>query len=319
MQAYIIRRILIMIPTLVGVAAVIFLVMRVAPGDVAQLILAGRGDTAAIREEDVEAVRERLGLDRPLIIQFGVWMGEVVRFDFGKSLWTRESVLVEVGRKFPISLEIALLATLLSSVISIPAGIITALRQDGWPDYLIRTISIIGLSMPTFWSGILILLILVQFFNWSPPLEYTPFYRGVKANMEMLIWPILVLAYFNGAIILRMTRSTMLEVLREDYVRTAWAKGLRERVIMLRHALPNSLLPVITIMGMNFAVLIGGLVVTETVFNVPGLGSFMAESVIRRDYPMVQGMVLMMAAVVLLVNFMVDISYGWLDPRIRYQ
>jgi peptide/nickel transport system permease protein len=317
MRTYILKRLLLIIPTLLGAASLVFLIMRVIPGDVALLILGGDG--AAIDQKQLIAVRQKLGLDQPLIVQFGTWLWGVLRLDFGNSLWTGKPVIHELMIRLPLSLELALFATILSVLIAIPLGMLAAVRQDTWIDYLVRIISIGGLAIPGFWVGILCILGLVIFFSWGPPLEFTPPWVDPWANFQMMIWPVVTVGYRYSAVTTRMTRSTVLEVLREDYIRTAWAKGLAERVIVIRHALKNAMLPVITLVGTEFAFLIGGLVVTETVFTLNGVGRFVVDAVAHRDYPVVQALVFLIAFGFVVVNLLVDLTYAWFDPRIRYR
>jgi len=317
MGTYITKRLLLIIPTLLGAATLVFLIMRVIPGDVALLILGG--DQGQIDQKQLVAMRQQLGLDQPLIVQFGTWLWGVVRFDFGKSLWTGQPVVEELLIRLPLSLELALLATMVSVIISIPLGMLAAVRQDTWVDYVIRVVSIGGLAIPGFWVGILCILLLVIFFGWGPPLEFTPPWINPWLNFQMMVWPVVTVGYRYAAVTTRMTRSTMLEVLREDYIRTAWAKGLAERSVVIRHALKNSMLPVITLVGTEFAFLIGGLVVTETVFTLNGVGRFVVDAVAHRDYPVVQALIFLTAFSFVIVNLLVDLTYAWFDPRIRYR
>jgi len=263
-------------------------------------------------------MRHQLGLDQPLAVQFGTWLWGVLRLDFGTSLWTGQPVIDEVFIRLPLSLEVAILATIVSVLLAIPLGMIAAVRQDTWVDYLIRVVSIGGQAIPSFWVGILVILALVIYFGWGPPLEFTPPWVDPWANFQQLVWPVLTVGYRYAAVTTRMTRSTVLEVLREDYIRTAWAKGLRERVVVIRHALKNAMLPVITLVGTEFAFLIGGLVVTETVFTLNGVGRFVVDAVAHRDYPVVQALVFLIALCFVVVNLLIDLTYAWLDPRIRY-
>ena len=306
-----------MIPTLFGVALVIFLLMRVIPGDIVELRLAGEG--AIIDQESIEQERERLGLNRPLHVQFGSWIWGAIQFDFGESMWTGRPLSLELEQRFALSLQIAIMATLVAVIFAIPLGTIAALRQDTWIDYTVRVFSIAGLATPSFWLGIMMILGFLIFFKWMSPIKYTPLWVDPVANLSQLIWPALATGYRYSAIATRMTRSTVLEVLREDYIRTARAKGLLEQVVLIRHALKNAMLPVITVIGLEFAFLLGGLVVTEQVFNLNGLGKYFVESVAFFDYTGVQALVMIVAGAVVFTNFIVDIIYAWLDPRIRYQ
>jgi peptide/nickel transport system permease protein len=318
MRTYILKRVLLIVPTLLGAAMLVFLIMRVIPGDVALLILGG-DDGGQIDQKQLAAVRAQLGLDQPLVMQFLTWLWGVARLDFGKSLWTGQPVIEELLIRLPLSLQLAFMATMVSVLISIPLGMLAAVRQDSWVDYVIRVVSIGGLALPGFWVGILCILFLVIFFGWGPPLEFTPPWVNPWANFQMMVWPVVTVGYRYAAVTTRMTRSTVLEVLREDYIRTAWAKGLRERVVVIRHALKNAMLPVITLVGTEFAFLIGGLVVTETVFTLNGVGRFVVDAVAHRDYPVVQALIFLTASSFVIVNLLVDLTYAWFDPRIRYR
>jgi peptide/nickel transport system permease protein len=318
MATYLTKRVLLIIPTLLGVAAVVFVIMRVIPGDVALLILGG--DSAGqIDKAQLAAMHRQLGLDQPMLQQFGTWLWGVLRFDFGTSLWTGRPVVEELIGRLPLSLELAVLATIVSVLLAIPFGVLAAARQDTWVDYLIRVISIGGLAIPSFWVGILIILLLVIFFGWGPPLEYTAPWVNPWANFQQMVWPVVTVGYRYAAVTTRMTRSTLLEVMRDDYIRTAWAKGLAERTVVIRHALKNAMLPVITLVGTEFAFLIGGLVVTETVFTLNGVGRFVVDAVAHRDYPVVQALVFLIALTFVVVNLLIDLTYAWFDPRIRYR
>ena len=314
MQRYVIGRLLLMIPTLLGVAVLTFLIMRVVPGDVVALRYSQSG---SVPQEIIDRERELLGLNKPLHEQFVDWMADIVRLDFGDSLWTAQPVMNEIQSRIGISLELAILATLIATTLAIPMGVIAAVRQDSWVDYVVRILSIGGLAIPSFWLGIMTILALVVFFQWAPPLIFRPLWVDPMANLGQLIWPALVVGYRYSAVATRMTRSAVLEVLREDYVRTARAKGLRETLVVVRHALRNSLLPVVTVISLEFAFLFGGLVVTEQVFNVNGLGKLLVDAVAHRDYPLIQALVLIFSFMFVFVNFVVDLLYAVLDPRIR--
>lgn len=320
MRRYIAKRLLAMAPMALGVSLIIFTLMRVLPGDIALIILAGEGsEGSSVKPEEVAALRESLGLDRPLAEQYATWIWGLVRLDAGKSLWYNRPVFEEIGKRLPISLELALLSAIVSLAIAIPIGTISAMRQDAWVDYVFRIITIGGISMPTFWAGTLIMLALVIFFGWMPPLGFTGPFQDPLKNLQQLIWPALALGYYFSAVVSRMMRSCMLEVLRQDYIRTAWSKGLRERIVIIRHALKNALLPVVTIVGVQVGHLIGGTVVMEQIFVLPGMGNALLDAISRRDYPVVQTIIVLMALMFLVVNLVVDLLYGWLDPRIRYE
>ncbi|MBI3628988.1 MAG: ABC transporter permease [Candidatus Rokubacteria bacterium] len=316
MARYVLKRLLLMIPTLVGVAVLVFVLMRVLPGDVVELRFAGESSFASRAALQVE--RARLGLDRPRWRQFLDWMAGIVRLDFGRSMWTGAPITREIALRFQLSLEVAVLATLVAVTLAIPLGILAAVRQDTWVDYAVRVFSIAGLAVPSFWLGILVILGLLLAFRWLPPIEFTPIYVNPGRNLAQLVWPALAVGYRYSAVSTRMMRSAMLEVLREDYIRTARAKGLWPRLVLSRHAVKNAMLPVFTVIALEFAFLIGGLVVTEQVFNLNGLGLLFVESIAHRDYTLTQALVLLVAFVTVLVNFVVDLVYAWLDPRIRY-
>jgi peptide/nickel transport system permease protein len=318
MWTYIVKRLMLIVPTLLGVASLVFVIMRVIPGDVTLLILGG-DQAGRIDPAQIAALRHQLGLDQPVLVQFGSWLWGVLHFDFGQSLWTGQPVLEELLIRLPLSLELALLASMVSVVIAIPLGMLAAVRQDSWVDYTVRIVSIGGLAIPSFWVGILCILLLVIFFGWGPPLEFTPPWIDPWANFQQMVWPVVTVGYRYAAVTTRMTRSTVLEVLREDYIRTAWAKGLRQQAVVIRHALKNAMLPVITLIGTEFAFLIGGLVVTETVFTLNGVGRFVVDAVAHRDYPVVQALVFLIAFSFVIVNLLVDLTYAWFDPRIRYR
>jgi peptide/nickel transport system permease protein len=306
-----------MIPTLFGVALLVFLLLRVAPGDIVELKYAGSGTFAP--KEALDRERAQLGLDKPVAQQFVSWITGMVRFDFGQSMWTGQPITQEIKVRLELSLELAVMATLVAMLLAIPLGTLAALKQDTWVDYCVRIFSIAGLAMPSFWLGIVIILGFLILFKWMPPLTFTSFWVDPRANLAQLIWPALAVGYRYSAMATRMTRSAVLEVLRDDYVRTARAKGLGEAMVLLKHALRNALLPIVTVIGLEFAFLIGGLVVTEQVFNLNGIGMLFVESVTHRDYTMTQALVLLVAFVFIFMNFVVDLLYALLDPRIRFQ
>jgi peptide/nickel transport system permease protein len=306
-----------MIPTLFGVALLVFLLLRVAPGDIVELKYAGSGTFAP--KEALDRERAQLGLDKPVAQQFVSWISGFVRFDFGQSMWTGQPITQEIRVRLELSLELAVMATLVAMLLAVPLGTLAALKQDTWVDYGVRIFSIAGLAMPSFWLGIVIILAFLILFKWLPPLTFTSFWVDPRANLAQLIWPALAVGYRYSAMATRMTRSAVLEVLHDDYVRTARAKGLGEAVVLLKHALRNALLPIVTVIGLEFAFLIGGLVVTEQVFNLNGIGMLFVESVTHRDYTMTQALVLLVSFVFIFMNFVVDLLYAWLDPRIRYR
>jgi peptide/nickel transport system permease protein len=317
MGHYILKRLLLMIPTLFGVALLVFFLLRVAPGDIVELKYAGSGTFAP--KEALDRERAQLGLDKPLTQQFANWIVGIARFDFGTSMWTGQPITQEIKIRLELSLELAVMATVVAVLIAIPSGTLAALKQDTWIDYLVRIVSIGGLAMPSFWLGIVIILGFLIIFRWMPPLTFTSFWVDPWANLSQLIWPALAVGYRYSAMATRMTRSTVLEVLREDYVRTARAKGLREGLVVIKHALRNALLPIITVIGLEFAFLIGGLVVTEQVFNLNGIGMLFVDSITHRDYTMTQALVLLVSFAFIFMNLLIDVLYAWLDPRIHYQ
>jgi peptide/nickel transport system permease protein len=321
MLIYIGKRVLLMIPTLFGAAVLVFCLMRLIPGDICVLRLATGG---GMDPQVLQNCRVEIGTDQPVWVQFLQFMKGLVTFDFGKSMWTGRPIIEEVGLRFQLSLQVAIMATITAILLAIPLGTISAVRQNTWIDYVVRAFSIAGVAMPAFWLGILIILAILitskAWFGtpWMPPITYVPIWIDPLQNLSMLIWPALATGYRYSAVATRMTRSAMLEVLREDYVRTARAKGVFHKLIIRRHALRNALLPVITIIGIEFAFLMGGLVVTEQVFNLNGLGKLFVESVQNQDYNMTQALVMLVVAIFAVTNLAIDIGYAWLDPRIRY-
>jgi peptide/nickel transport system permease protein len=316
MLRYTLNRLLLMIPTLLGVAVLVFFMLRIVPGDVVEVKL--RGDGGSVSQETIEMERKRLGLDKPLLVQFKDWMVGLATLDFGKSMWTDRPVMEEIGIRLELSLEVAILATIFAVLIAVPLGTLAALFRDTWIDYLMRIITIGGLSIPSFWFGMLIMITLLALFNWLPPITFTPIYVDPVANLTQLIWPAMAVGYRYCAVTARMIRSSLLEVFSEDYIRTARAKGVYEKLVVSRHALRNALLPAITVIGLEFAFLIGGLVVTEQVFNLNGIGKLFVQSVSRNDFTLIQGMVMLIAAFYVFVNLVVDLLYAVFDPRIRY-
>ncbi len=315
MHRYILRRFLLMFPTFLGVAMLVFLLMRVIPGDIVELRFA---EGQFFNQDLVAKERARLGLDRPVWRQFIAWVWGIVRLDFGLSMWSGQPIAHEIAIRLQLSLQLAVMATGVAVFLAIPLGTLAALKQDTWVDYTIRIFSIAGLATPSFWLGMLMFLVFLIVFHWIPPMVFVPLWQDPWANLSQMLWPALAVGYRYSAVSTRMTRSAMLEVLREDYIRTARAKGLWQRLVVRRHALKNAVLPVLTVIGLEFAFLMGGLVVTEQVFNLNGLGLLFVQSVARRDYTLVQALVLLVACVYIVVNFLVDLLYAWLDPRIRY-
>ena len=316
MISYLVNRVLMMVPTLFGVAVLIFFLLRVVPGDIVEVKL--RGDGGTVSAATLEAERKRMGLDKPLVNQFGDWMKGMATFDFGKSMWTDRPVTEEIAARIELSIEVAIMASIIAVLIAIPLGTLSALFRDTWIDYAIRLFTIAGLAVPSFWLGMLVILSLLSFFNWLPPITYTPIYVDPIANLSQLIWPAMAVGYRYAAVVARMVRSSIIEVMKEDYIRTARAKGLYERLVVSRHAMRNALLPAITVIGLEFAFLIGGLVVTEQVFNLNGIGKLFVQAVSRNDFTLIQTMVMLIASIFIAVNLIVDVLYAALDPRIRY-
>jgi peptide/nickel transport system permease protein len=333
MLGFVIRRLLLVIPTLIGVAIAVFFLIRVMPGDVVVVKL--RADGAQVSEEAIQAERKRLGLDKPVFFweckgyvppsgcvfsannQFSDYIVGLSRLDLGRSLWTGESVTREIAIRFPVSFQVAIMATLIAVFIAIPLGTLSAIYRDTWVDNLVRVLAVSGLAIPGFWLGMLIILGLLAFFNWLPKIGYVSIFEDPITNLSALIWPALSVGYRYAAVVTRMMRSALLEVMREDYIRTARAKGVYQKLVIRRHAVRNALLPVVTVVGLEFAFLIGGLVVTEQVFNLNGIGKLFVDATTRGDFTLIQGLVLLIATVFVLVNMIVDIIYAMLDPRIR--
>ena len=322
MSKYVVKRVLLMFPTILGAGIIVFLMMRLLPGDICLVRVAGDG--MGVSEEALAICRETFGLHKPLWGQFLDFVVGYATFDLGISMWTTNPITHEIGLRFELSLQIAIMATLTAVVIALPLGVISAIRQNTWVDYVVRTFAIAGIAIPSFWLGIMIILgmlILTQIWfgtPWMLPVEYRPIWEDPIHNISQTIWPALATGYRYSAVITRMTRSAMLEVLREDYIRTARAKGLLEKVIRTRHALKNAMLPVATLIGIEFAFLIGGLVVTEQVFNLNGLGQLFVDAVGVSDYTLVQALVMLVVTVFVVTNLVVDLIYAWLDPRIHY-
>jgi peptide/nickel transport system permease protein len=320
MRRYIVQRLLLFIPAMLGVTLVAFVLMRLVPGDIATILVYEAGtERAGAAEQAVQKMRRELGLDRPIAVQYVSWLLGAIRGDFGYSYWERRPVSESLAERFPRTLQLALMTVVLALCWAVPLGITSAVRQDTTLDYVARLVSISGLSIPAFFVGVLLLFFLVRYFQWMPPLEYTSLWDGPAANLKQLIWPALAEAYYISAPITRLTRSLMLEVIREDFVRTARAKGLPERLVVYHHALRNMLIPLVTFVGWSGGRLLGGIVVMELIFAVPGMGTGLIDAVNHRDYPTVQAIVVMMALVFLTLNLGIDLLYGWLDPRIRYQ
>jgi peptide/nickel transport system permease protein len=312
MHKYILQRVLLMIPTVLFVSMVIFSLIRMIPGDVTQIMVENFKYAS-----DTKELKRQLGLDQPIPVQYTKWVWGVVRGDFGTSIWTKRSIADELKTRFPVSLELGLYAMLVSVALAIPVGVLAAIRQDTWIDYVLRTFSIVFLSVPGFWLATLVVVLPSLWWQKSPLLPWAYFHQDPLQNLLVLTTPAIILGVDRAAALMRMTRSQMLEVLRQDYVRTAWAKGLRERRVVLRHALKNALIPVVTIIGLQVPVILGGSLIMESIFNLPGMGQFLINVINQRDYPMLQAITVVFTVTVLAVNLVVDIIYAYLDPRVR--
>jgi peptide/nickel transport system permease protein len=317
MRTYIVRRLLLLIPTLLLVTVIIFCAVRFIPGSVIELMAAETGE-AEDPEASIELIKHQLGLDVPIYVQYGRWLSGIFKGDLGKSLWTGRSVTEELGGKLPVSIELGIIAIITGLLIALPIGIFSALRQDTFGDYLGRTIAILCISVPAFWLATLIIVYPSVWFGWTPSMEYIPFFTNPLGNLAQFIIPAILMGMVMSGTTMRMTRTMMLEVLRQDYIRTAWSKGLREGVIVSRHALKNALIPVITIVGLQIPILVGGAVIIETIFGLPGIGRYFVDALFRRDYPVISSINLIVAGVVMLCNLGVDIVYAYLDPRVQY-
>ncbi|MBK8561575.1 ABC transporter permease [Candidatus Amarobacter glycogenicus] len=316
MQRYIARRLLLMIPTLLGVTFVVFVMVRAVPGDVIDQIL---GDFGAGDRETKEALLKEYSLDGNIAVQYVRWLGDLATFDFGKSIISNRTVVSELQNRLPVTLELSILAIICSLAIALPIGIISAIRQDTIIDYVCRSLAISLLAVPGFWVGLMLITMAGKYFTWGvPPKNYIEFTADPIGNIRMLAMPAIILGAGLSGGVMRFTRSTMLEVLRQDYVRTAWSKGLRERVIITRHVMRNALIPVVTVVGLQLPILVGGTVIIETVYSIPGMGRYYVASVNQLDYPVIQAINVIVALVVVFANLGVDLIYSVLDPRIRY-
>ncbi len=317
MRAYIIRRLLLIIPTLFILSLIVFFSVRFIPGGVIDAMVARSEFTGTV---DREALERRLGLDLPVWVQYGRWTGNIFRHGtLGTSLWGGFTVEEKILARLPVTLELGLLAIVIGLVIALPVGIYSAIRQDTIADYGGRTLAIIGLATPNFWLALMVMLYPAIWWNWTPPLKMIPFVKDPLGNLGVFIVPSLILGTAMSAATMRMTRTMMLEVLRQDFIRTAWSKGLKERIIVIRHTIKNALIPVITLIGLQLPILVGGAVIMENIFNLPGIGSLLLNALTDRDYPMVSGINLFFATGVVLLNLLVDLVYPYLDPRIRYE
>ncbi|AUC92920.1 glutathione ABC transporter permease GsiC [Bradyrhizobium sp. SK17] len=317
MRAYIVRRLLALIPTLIFASMIVFITVRLIPGDVIDMMLS-QNDIGAdkLSREQLEHV---LGFDRPMAQQYVVWIFGILRGDLGNSLWRSTPVLDDMLQRLPVTFELGLLALIVALSIALPIGVYSAIRQDTAGDIIARSFSILLLAVPSFWLGTMVVVFPSIWWGWSPEVNYVPFSAAPLQNLKQMIVPAIVLGAGLSAVTMRMTRTMMLEVLRQDYIRTAWAKGLPEQLVVMRHALRNALIPVITLIGLQAPLLIGGAVIIEQIFVIPGMGSLLLEAVNQRDYPVITGVFLVVGVAVMLINLIVDLSYGLLDPRVRHR
>ena len=317
MRQYTVKRVGLFLPTVLLVTVLVFVLMRWIPGDPALAILEDEGG-GSFTQEDLARLRHEIGTDRPIVVQYVTWIGGVIRGDFGDSLWFRTPVMGELKDRIPVTVELAIFAMVLAMVVAIPLGVVSAIRPDSKVDYAARIFTLTGIALPTFFTAILMILFLVRLFNWLPPLGYEKLWVDPMSNMQQMFFPALALAGYDMAFIAKVTRSAMLEILREDYMRTARSKGLTEWIVLARHGLKNAFLPILTISGWQFGRLFGGTIIIETIFLVPGMGRILIESIGHRDYVMIQAVVVIIGLSIVSINLMIDLLYGWLDPRIRF-
>jgi peptide/nickel transport system permease protein len=330
MRAYVIRRLLLIVPTLILVTILVFMTVRFIPGSVIDLMVAEMSMEASLGQQISESyIKHSLGLDQPIQVQYLRWLGVmpqegghvkgVIEGDLGNSLWSGRSITSEMGAKIPVSFELGLIALITGLIIALPIGIYSAIRQDTWGDYAGRTFAILAISLPGFWIATMVIVYPSIWWGWSPSMEYIPFFKDPVGNLIQFIIPGVIMGMTMSGATMRMVRTMMLEVLRQDYIRTAWSKGLSERTVIFRHALKNAMIPVITMVGMQLPILIGGAVITEQIFALPGIGRYLVDAINRRDYPIISGINLVIATVVLFVNLGIDLTYAWLDPRVQYR
>jgi len=313
MRTYVLRRLVIAIPSLLIASLIVFVLPRLIPGDVVQLMLEEKA-----YGKDLDDLRAKLGLDRPIPVQYVAWLGKIARGDLGESLWTRQPVWGELTHRMPVTLMLGAMAIAVSLLIGIPIGVLSAVRQDGVIDFVARSGAILGLSIPSFVQAIVVILLPAIWWGWTPLVQFVELSKDPVGYFLQFLLPAIILGVASGAGIMRLTRGMLLEVLRQDYVRTAWAKGLRERVIVLKHSLKNALIPVVTVLGLQVAQIAGGSVIIETVFGLPGMGQFLVDSIVQRDYPVIQGINLLVVVIIVGTNLLVDLFYAVVDPRIRY-
>ena len=316
MRSYIIKRLLLAIPTLLLVSTTVFFMIRLIPGNIIDLMMSDQG---VVSQADRANIEHSLGLDKPVLTQYGIWLGNVIHGNLGNSLWDKSPVVDEISARLPVTLELGILSIIIAQIIALPIGIYSALRQDTIGDYIARSFAIICIAVPSFWLATLVIVFPAIWWGYSPPVYLIPFSQDPTGNLKMFIIPSIVLGMSMAGMTMRMTRAVMLEVLRQDYVRTAWAKGLSERVVVLRHAMKNALIPVITIIGLGVPTLIGGTVIIEQIFGLAGMGRLIIESAQSRDYTVVSGVLLVFGIALVIINLFVDMTYGFFDPRISYR
>jgi peptide/nickel transport system permease protein len=318
MQAYIVRRVLALIPTLIFASIIVFTIVRLIPGDVIDLMMS-QNDISA-NKRDREQLEKALGLDQPIVIQYFKWVWAIVAHgDLGRSLWQNTPVTEQILQRLPVTFELGVMSLVVALLVAIPIGIYAAIRQDTMGDYIGRSFSILMLAVPSFWLGTLVMVFPSIWWGWSPEIKFVGFFQNPIQNLSQMIIPAVILGTALSAVTMRMTRTMMLEVLRQDYVRTAWAKGLSESLVVTRHALRNALIPVVTLIGLQAPIIIGGAVILEQIFVIPGMGLLLLEAVAQRDYPVVTGVFLVVGVAVMVINLVVDLSYGLLDPKVRYR
>ncbi len=316
MRTFLIRRLLALIPTMLFATIIVFVLIRLIPGDIIDMMISQHD--VGFEEVTRESIQKALGLDKPIHIQYLIWVKDIViHGDLGDSLWQETPVIDEILARMPVTLELGLFALITALLVSIPVGIYSAIRHDTIGDYIGRTFSILGMAIPGFWLGTMVVIYPAVWWGWSPPIDLVPFTENPWEHIETFIVPGMILGIGLSAVTMRMTRAMMLEVLRQDYIRTAWAKGLKERIVILRHGVKNALIPVVTLIGLQVPILIGGTIVFEKIFVLPGMGLLLFESVNQRDYPIITGLMLVMGVFILIVNLIVDLSYGYLDPKVR--
>src|SRR4030095_396053 len=313
MRQYVLKRLLLVVPTLLLVSIIVFSLNHMLPGDVVVLMFEEKAYA-----KDLETLRAKLGLDRPLYIQYFSWIGQVMGGDLGESLWTKRPVLEEIMRRLPVSLKLGAMAIIVALCIALPIGVLSAIRQDTLKDYMARSAAIVGLSVPPFWKATLVIVLPSIWFGWAPPLQFTPFSENHCQHLSQFILPAIILGIAPGASLMRLTRALMLEVLRQDYIRTAWSKGMREPRVVLRHALKNAVTPVVTLLGLQIVQIANGTVILETIFGLPGVGRFLVHAMFQRDYTVVQGVILFTSSIIVVVNLLVDTTYAYFDPTLRH-